>query len=87
MGGRYWRSSYVYSLGGERLESCSSTRDLSVIISANLSFDEKITTVCKKANQRIALFFRFFATRRRDILVRVYKVFIRPLLEYCTQVR
>ena len=73
-------------MGEQRLESCTSTRDLGVIVSSNLSFSEQIAMACKKANQRIALFFRFFVTRRRDILARAYKVFIRPLLEYCTQV-
>ena len=50
-------------------------------------FNKRIySQIITKAYQRIAVIFRGFYTRNVTFLIRAYKTYIRPILEYCTQI-
>ena len=42
--------------------------------------------IITKAYQRIAILFRGFCTKTRTFLLHAYKTYVRPVLEYCTQI-
>jgi hypothetical protein len=86
VGGRFGHSSSTYTLANHVLSDVTSVRDLGVIMSGDLSPSEHVATVCAKANQRAGLIFRAFSTRRWDILLRAFIVYVRPLLEYCSPI-
>ena len=71
-----------YQLGDVQLSTATSVRDLGFIIDRSLKFNEHISGITKKASSRVALLFRAFRTRNSHILLRCYKTYIRPLLEY-----
>ena len=75
-------------LGPNELERVSSYRCLGVIITDNLTWDEHISHMCAKARQLIGLFFfrRFAKFLTPTVLIKLYKVLIRPPLEYCSYV-
>lgn len=59
-------------------------RDLGVLFSCNLNSSVHIQTAKSTANARVGLIFRCFKTRNVNFLVKVYKAYVRPLLEYCS---
>ena len=61
-------------------------KDLGVTVDSNLNFSSHIAQIASKAFQRSNLFFRVFKCRDRDFLVAVFKIYIRPLVEYCSTV-
>ena len=74
-------------LGPNELERVSSYRYLGVIITDNLTWDEHISHMCAEARRLIGLFFRRFAKfLTPTVLIKLYKVLIRPHLEYCPYV-
>ena len=57
-------------------------KDLGVIVSSDMKHTAHCAYVASKAVQRIGLIFRCFKTRNPDCLIRLYKTYIRPILEY-----
>ena len=51
-----------------------------------LRYSDHISAVCSKARSRIGLLFRGFVSRDRTTMVKAYKVYVRPILEYCSVV-
>ena len=67
-----------YALDGIQLKSVQKEKDLGVTWSAGKSlFDDHIREGIGKAN----------VSRKHELLIPLYKVFVRPHLEYCVQVR
>jgi hypothetical protein len=75
-----------YYLNQSELAVCEKVRDLGVIYSNKLCFDEYIDSIVSRAYQRIYLIFRSFVTKDVKLLTRAFTTYIRPLLEYCTPV-
>jgi hypothetical protein len=75
-----------YLLDGVPLSNVSFTSDLGIIIDSNLSFKLHISTIISKALQRVGVFFRGFSSRRLDIVRKTFITYIRPLLEYNSNV-
>ena len=61
-------------------------RDLGVLVDNQCLFRQHVSTVCQKAYRASNVFFRCFNTDNANALIRVYKSFVRPLLEYCSTV-
>jgi len=59
---------------------------LGIEIDRDLKFSRHINNVVTRAYQRLAVLFRGFCTKDSKFLCLAYKVYIRPILEYCTQV-
>ena len=57
-------------------------KDLGILIEPNLKFDRHINEIISRANQRAALISRSFLSRNIQNLIRAYKIYVRPILEY-----
>ena len=71
-----------YHLAGAHLCNVSIITDLGINIDSNLSFKSHISTIITKSLQRVGIFFRGFSSRRFDIVRKTFINYIRPLLEY-----
>ncbi len=71
-----------YQIASHTLESKNTISDLGITISRNFKFSAHCNSISKKAMQRCALLFRVFHTRNLSSLVRSYKAYVRPILEY-----
>ena len=59
-------------------------RDLGVLVEPDLKFINHIHSIIDKANLRSSLVFRSFLSHNSSNLLRAYKTYIRPLLEYAS---
>ena len=66
--------------------TCSTLKDLGVMISSNLKPEEQISRCVEKANSMVGMIRRTFTYVDSDIFLKTYKVFVRPILEYCQEV-
>ena len=76
----------IFKLGDHVLEYKSTGSDLGVNIDEKLSFTDHISKIAMKAHQRSSLILRSFTSRDTNSLVRAFKVYVRPILEYNSQV-
>lgn len=72
-----------YSIDGHLLDTVESYSDLGVTITENLSWSEHISNVTKKANSKLYLLSKTFTKISFSGSIRLYKTYVRPLLEYC----
>ena len=73
---------YLYTLDGVPLKSVSSQKDLGITISNGLKPRNPITSIVSKANQRVGLIERCFTHLEFDLIDRLFKATVRPILEY-----
>ena len=64
------------------VRNCDSQKHLGLILDKKLAFDRHVDEKILKANNGISLIFRLRKYLPRDILLNIYKVFIRPHLDY-----
>ena len=69
-------------LGTELLGEPECVSDLGVTIVKNLCFSDHIANITRKAHQRANLIHRCFISKNIDLLVRAFKTYVRPILEY-----
>ena len=73
------------TLNGTVLNRVSSYKNLCVTISCDLSWSPHITNCCNKTHTLIGLLYRrFYQCTNSPSLLRPYKSFIRPLLDYAS---
>ena len=60
--------------------------DFGITIDSKLKFRRHIHTIISRANHRKALILRCFLSRNQTNLVRAFKTYVRPLLEYASTV-
>ena len=72
----------AYYLDGLRLSESTSVSDLGIEINTNLSFHSHIGSIVSKARQRVGVLFRGFHTRNISLFKKAFITYIRPLLEY-----
>jgi hypothetical protein len=78
---------HVYTLDGIRLKSVQKEKNLGVTWSAGKSlFDDHIREGIGKAKRVIAWIMRNVVSRKHEVLIPLYKAFVRPNLEYCVHV-
>ena len=78
--------SYPFKLGDYVLQHKSTVRDLGVTVDEKLSFSDHVSTIVMNAHQRSNLIFRSFTSKNPTSLIRAFKIYVRPLLEYNSQV-
>ena len=71
-------------IGSRVIPSTNVVKDLGVLISNPLKFEEHISRICAKAYQRIGIIFRSFVSRQPEFLRSMFTVYCRPILEYNT---
>ena len=75
-----------YRFSDSVIKCVESVRDLGVEIDCGLTFDVHVNNVVSKAYARIATLFRGFSTRNLTLLRRAYVTYVRPILEYASNV-
>ena len=75
-----------HSIDGVLLSSVNECRDLGVIVDNKLHFTTHISEMVAKSKQRMALLFRTFIVKDPVHLVRGFKSYVLPLIDYCSQV-
>ena len=74
-----------YTLNGNLLAKSVQEKDLGVLTSGTLLWNDQIDACIKKANGMICWIARNLISREKSLMLRVYKTIIRPHLEYCVQ--
>ena len=72
-----------YHIEGRLIAPSTQEKDLGVIVSSDLKPDNHIDSCVKKANCILRMIKTTFTFIDNDIFLRLYKTFIRPILEYC----
>ena len=62
------------------------TRDLDVIINSDLKFQLQIDNITHKAAVRSRLIPKSFTSRDKNLLIKAFCIYVRPLLEYSCQI-
>ena len=73
---------HQYRMNGQILQSYSDQKDLGITISGNCLPATQCAVAAKKANQILGQINRSFSVKTKNIMLQIYKVFIRPHLEY-----
>ena len=76
---------HEYILDGERIKVSDQEKDLGVLTSDTLLWNDQINSCISKANKLICWITRNLINKDRSVMVPVYKTLIRPQLEYCVQ--
>ena len=72
----------VYKINDQVITNKYNEKDLGILFSVNLKFDEHIDSIVKKANQQLGIIARVFKGRNYKTILPLYKTFVRPFLEY-----
>jgi len=75
-----------YVINNSLLHSITSSTDLGVKMSSNLSFSEHINSIMVKAKFRSNHIIRCFLSKDCNLLTQAFITYVRPLLEYCSPV-
>ena len=78
------KTQYYYK--GEPLYDCDTIRDLGVTTDTRLLYDSHIQNIVRQAYMRIGVLFKGFVSRDITLLRMAYITFIRPLVEYASNV-
>jgi hypothetical protein len=73
---------HPYTMGGHVLEVTSSERDIGVIVNSELKPGDQCAKAAKTANAVLGQISRAFHYRDRWTFVRLYKLYVRPHLEF-----
>ena len=76
----------TYKINDTILPTVVSVRDFGVIVGHHLKFDAHISLVVRKAMIRSRLIFKCFFSRNKNLLLKAYITYVRPILEYCSLV-
>ena len=71
-----------YCLGVEHISVSDTVSDLGVIVDSHLSFSQHIEKITCKAHQRANLIHGCFVSKQRDLLVKAFITYARPILQY-----
>ena len=74
-----------YVLKCSELRKTDQEKDLGVLTSGNLLWNDQIESCISKANQMLCWIARNLISREKTLMVRIYKTLIMPHLEYCVQ--
>ena len=77
---------FSYMLSGERIEKVNNINDIGVTIQSDLKFTIHCTNTVKKAYYVIRTIFNTFKQHESDFYLKMYQCFVRPILEYASQV-
>ena len=75
---------FVYGWGGGLLEATEEEKDVGVIISNTLKPSLQFANAAKKANEVLGQMARSITYRDKFTFTRLYKVYVRPHLQYCS---
>jgi hypothetical protein len=76
---------YKYKLGDSELKQSVKERDLGIIVDSSMKWSEQCSVAVKNANSTLGIIRRHIKSRKKNIIVKLYKTLVRPKLEYCVQ--
>jgi hypothetical protein len=76
----------TYTINSVPIENVRAHKDLGIVISDDLKPSKHIGNIVKKANSVPGQIKRSFSVRSRQVVVDLYKNFVRPHLEFAVQV-
>jgi hypothetical protein len=71
-----------YTMSGALLKQVVTTNDLGVMFDSKLSFSMHCNNVANKGYMRANMLLKCFHTRDHDMQIKLFNVFVRPILEY-----
>lgn len=71
-----------YFIQNQKLEEVNEMKDLGIIIDDKLSFESHCISKTKQASNIINFIFRAFKTRDTSFLLKLYKTYVLPVLDY-----
>ena len=71
-----------YYLDGNKISTESSVRDLGVTIDNCLKFHNHTNLTITKANRILGLISKIFQNKEPDMIIKLYKSLVRPIVEY-----
>lgn len=74
-----------YRINDANISEVESIRDLGIIIDNKLKFDTHINKIIRNAYYRVQFLFKVIKSRSSITWIKVYKSYIRPLLEYAPE--
>ena len=78
--------SVIYKLGSHTIYSSDSVNDLGVTIHSSLKPSARCINIANKANARSKLILKCFHSRSPSNLIRAFKTYVRPIVEYASPV-
>ena len=75
---------YSYKWGGGHLEQANEEKDAGVLISTTLKPSLQCAKAASKANPVLGQMSRAISYRDKFTFIRLYKVYVRPHLQYCS---
>ena len=76
---------YNYTLYGQTLSCTEAEKDVGVILTPDLRPSKMVARAATRANQKLGAMARAITWRDKYTWINLYKVFVRPKLEYCSQ--
>ncbi len=76
----------LYIQENSPLQQVDSVKYLGVVLTSDLTWSEHISNICSEVRKLIGLLYRHFHHCSPEVMLRLYRVFIRPHLEYARQV-
>ena len=73
-------------MNGSEIQAASSEKDLGVMLDNTAKPSLQCAKAAQKGNQVLGQLLRSFQCREKEVLTQLYKVFVRPHLEYAIQV-
>ena len=77
---------HIYMIDNEAVKMVDSQNDLGVIITSDLSWSNQVAYVARRANSASYMLFNAFRHPSRDTFLKLFKSYIRPILEYANVV-
>ena len=71
-----------YAIGNSIISKVESVRDLGFHYDATLDFSKHYDIICRKALVRTFRIFKALATVDQQVLLRIYKMYVRPIIEW-----
>ena len=76
---------FVYNMEGVTLNAASNQKDLGVFVDQSAKSSLQVSKAAQKANRVLGQLLRSFKCREKNVMVQLYKTFVRPHLEYAVQ--
>jgi len=75
-----------FELAGVELPRSFEVVDLGINFNSKLDFSDHISSIIAKAKQRLFLLKKIFISKNTSILIKGFKTYVIPLLEYCSPI-
>ena len=76
---------HQFAMGGHMLDNTEEERDIDVTVSSDMKPTAQCAKAARVAQAVLGQISRAFNYRDRHVFVRLYKQYVRPHLEFCTQ--